>query len=341
MKKTNFTQIHSLWYLSKNFLKGILPLLVLFLWTIPQEVDAQQPNCAQFSPAINQNGYAVVGPDDFVSNPNAVDYPLTVHILNQWGGLAFPEFILYADDTYMLNVCNYLGKTLQFSVSTTSLEGAKYTCNLGQMILNGTPGVVLTSGLGTTVTGPNVGYGKINVYCGTNVPTTGPYIPTAVSPCGGRATAPVLQPDWVMPYPCNIESDTAKVVYRTWESYDKEGRLATWTDTIVYFRLPLLTPAAFVNPAEEEYYCELAPVYDEGESLKRYASWKQPMGLHDYERPHAKLRGLTYEIPATIIIAGLVNAYAQGQTVFEEYLECVIVKKANGTSITIGDIVSG
>ena len=78
-----------------------------------------------------------------------------------------------------------------------------------------------------------------------------------------------------------------------------------------------------------------------GKLLKRYASWKQPMGLHDYELPYTKLRGVTYEIPGTIIVAGLLNAYAQGQNVFEEYLNCVILRKADGTEVTIGDIVSG
>src|SRR5690606_7272609 len=46
-------------------------------------------------------------------------------------------------------------------------------------------------------------------------------------------------------------------------------------------------------------------------------------------------------IPATIIIAGLTNAYAQGPDVYAEYLECVILRKADGTEVTIGDIVSG
>src|SRR5690606_14255404 len=75
---------------------------------------------------------------------------------------------------------------------------------------------------------------------------------------------------------------------------------------------------------------------------KRYASWKQPIGLHDYELPYSKLRGVTYEIPATIIVAGLVNASAQGPDVLDDYLNCVILRKANGVdSVTIRDIVTG
>src|SRR5690606_15182098 len=227
-------------------------------------------------------------------------------------------------------------KTLRFSVETSG-----GICTLGAMILNGTPGVVLTSGLGTKVTGVHVDTGKINVYCGTVVPTTMNYIPTATAPCGGSATAPKVQPDWIMPFPCNVDSDTAEIIFRTWESYDKAGRLATITDTIVVFRYPLLTPGAFVDAGETELYCELDETFHEGGSLKRYASWKQPLGLHDYERPYTKLRGVTYEIPATIMVAGILNAAFQGLDVLEEYFECVILRKANGDEVTIWDIVSG
>src|SRR5690606_23545810 len=159
------------------------------------------------------------------------------------GGPAYPSIVLEdADTTVFLDVCGYLGTTLQFSVSNV-INGTQQACNLGQMILNGTPGVVLTSGLGTKVTGVHVDTGKINVYCGTVVPTTtNNDLPTATAPCGGSATAPKVQPDWIMPFPCNVDSDTAEIIFRTWESYDKAGRLATITDTIVVFRYPLLPP---------------------------------------------------------------------------------------------------
>ena len=327
MKKTNFTTIQPSWCLGSNWLKGLIPLLALFVLALPMQSHAQQqPNCAQFSPAINENGEAIVGADDFVSNPDGVGYPITVQILNQWGGPAFPS-MEFADATEVdtINVCRYLGTTLEFTVTNT-IGGTQQICRLGEMILNGTPGVVLTSALGTTVTGINVDTGKINVYCGEVIPTSGVYIPTATAPCGGRATAPVAQPDWIMPFPCNIESDTAEVIFRTWESYDKEGNLATLTDTIVVFRLPRLTPDAFVGSAEDSLYCDIEMVSEDGESSKRYASWKQPVGLHDYEQPYSKLRGVTYEIPATIIIAGLTNAFAQGIDTYQEYLDCVILR---------------
>ena len=166
--------------------------------------------------------------------------------------------------------------------------------------LNGTPGVVLTSALGTKLTGINISEGKIYVYCG-QVPAPSAHVPTATTPCGGSASTPKVQPDWVMVTPCDEVSDTAEMIFRTWESYDKEGNLSTLTDTIVVFRLPKLTPDAFVGSAEESFYCELERYPTKETRLKRYASWKQPVGLHDYELPYSKLQGVTYEIPSTII----------------------------------------
>src|SRR5690606_39843292 len=75
--------------------------------------------------------------------------------------------------------------------------------------------------------------------------------------------------------------------------------------------------------------------------LLRYASWKQPMGLHDYELPYSRLRGLTYELPFSIIVAGMTHAESQGPEALAAYENVVILRKANGDNVTIGDIVSG
>src|SRR5690606_28120657 len=127
---------------------------------------------------------------------------------------------------------------------------------------------------------------------------------------------------------------------RYWEFNYKDKYSIFCNDTIVVLRLPKLTPDAFIGAAVDTFYCEPQGVSN-NELLKRYAAWKQPVGLHDYELPNSKLGGLTYELPLTIIEAGLQNALAQGTNVYNEYLKSVILRKADGTEITIGDIVSG
>src|SRR5690606_35091415 len=117
--------------------------------------------------------------------------------------------------------------------------------------------------------------------------------------------------------------------------------LFTLTDTIVVLRLPALNASNFVGYTEDSVYCQITSQVKSGESQKRYRAWKQPVGLHDYELPNAKLGGVVYEIPLTIIIAGVELAEAQGAATLAEYLNCVIVRKADGGEVPIGDIVSG
>ncbi|MBY5957951.1 T9SS type A sorting domain-containing protein [Membranicola marinus] len=338
MKKTNFTTIQPSWCLGANWLKGIIPLLALFVFALPMQLQAQQaPNCSNFSPAIDASGDVEVGADDFVTNHVGVGYPITVSVHNQWGGVERTFEFANETETDFWNVCSYLGKSLDYSV--TNNVG---TCNLGKINFNGTPNAVLTSAFGNKSpwTGENASEGKVNVYCG-YIPAPSSHVPSAVSPCGGRVSAPKVQPDWVMmPNACG-EGDTAKVIHRTWEVYDKEGNLSTLTDTIVVLRLPKLTPEAFVGSPEDSFFCTLEPVPSEGEGLKRYAAWKQPVGIHDYELPYTKLQGVVYDLPQTVVLAGLQNAWNQGPNVFDKYLDCVILKKADGTSVTIRHIIDG
>src|SRR5690606_18364219 len=116
-----------------------------------------------FSPSIDEDGVAWMGLADFATNHAALRGPIVVNIYNQWGGvIRTMNWAGNNSSTRQLNVCPYLGKRLQFSITTP--DG---TCNLGWMDLNGTPGVVLTSALGQgKLVGDHISEGKINVYCG-------------------------------------------------------------------------------------------------------------------------------------------------------------------------------
>ncbi|HLW50686.1 MAG TPA: hypothetical protein VKZ78_06905, partial [Sphingobacteriaceae bacterium] len=132
MKKTNFTKIPQKWCLGSNWLKGMIPLLALFVFALPMQLQAQQaPNCSNFSPSINESGQVVVGPDDFVTNHVGVGYPLTVNIVNQWGG-SIMEFVFpNGDATVSWNVCAFIGKSLSYTA--TNGQG---TCTQGVVNLS-------------------------------------------------------------------------------------------------------------------------------------------------------------------------------------------------------------
>src|SRR5690606_15157145 len=47
--------------------------------------NSRVPNCSLFAPAIGPDGHVEFGTDDVVTNPDFVDYPLTIELINEWG----------------------------------------------------------------------------------------------------------------------------------------------------------------------------------------------------------------------------------------------------------------
>ena len=328
------------WCTGANWLRGLIPLLALFVLSLPVQALAQgtqAPNCSNFSPAIDSDGNAVVGAKDFTTNSSSVQYPVTVTVYNQWGGElpGWPKTFDDPDTTAIWPVCDYLGKKLSFSV-----ENKVGKCNLGWVDLNGTPAATLTSAWKDSDSRPHVSDNKMVVYCGM-VPSPSSHRPTVQSPCGGRTTGLKTQPDWVMmPENSNCgENDTAEIIWRTWEVFDASGNLTTMVDTIVVIRLPELTPSSFVGNISDSVFCDLKQIGPEGYDEVRYNAWKQATGIHDYELPYTKLRALIYDLPASIVEMGCDAARDCDRE--NEYKRQVILKKANGTSVTIGQILNG
>src|SRR5690625_6975444 len=119
MKKTNFTTIQPSLCLGANWLRTIIPLLALFVFALPMQVQAQNgitggtqaPNCSNFSPAINAQGKAVVSTADFLTNASNAAHPVTVTVKNQWGGAIFTYEFEDTDDTYEWDVCSLLDQS--------------------------------------------------------------------------------------------------------------------------------------------------------------------------------------------------------------------------------------
>src|SRR5690625_44284 len=163
--------------------------------------------------------------------------------------------------------------------------------------------------------------------------------PDVASACTDFQPELKLSPDWVKNYDC--DSDTAQVIYRQWYAESADGKMCSGTDTIVVMRLPKLTAESFLGEFKNHLYCELDGYTDSDEPMVEYASWKQPVGIGDYELPAEKLGHVVYHIPGSIIHAGLANACAQGGEVLSAYLETVIVKYTDGNVVRVRDIVDG
>src|SRR5690625_4336958 len=191
------------------------------------------PNCSNFSPSIVGNCQAVVSASDFLTNWESAAYPITITVFNQWGG-ALPGFPITLNDPneeYMMDVSSYLGQTLEFSVSNSMGR-----CRLGVIELNGAPGPVMESAWRDDDSRPNVGQGKMIVYCG-NVPAANTHRPDVHMPCGGTYSGPVAMPDWRDVNACG-DNDTAEVILRHWEVTGSQGQRTPITDRISVMRVP-------------------------------------------------------------------------------------------------------
>ena len=314
-------------------------------WTAASRSVAQinPPNCRTLLyPSTDLYGVLNVRLEEAV--PNAVPLPIyDVQVYNEWGGLIWSGQNLDNTDFILENMdlCDFQGQSMNIRISNEM-----GTCE-SKLLIPSESGIRLTSAFGPTTTLDSLGLptgrmtdGKLVTYCGF-IPDANLHRPAVSVSCGGRYKGLAAQPDWIDVYPCNVDSDTSEVIYRTWEVFNKEGELFMLTDTIVVLRLPALNASNFVGYSEDSGYCAIEPVNNPTKILKQYAAWKQPMGLHDYELPHTRLRGVTYELPLTVVLSGLETAQAQTANVMNEYLNSVIVLKTGGREVTIGDIVSG
>ncbi|MBY5960289.1 FG-GAP repeat protein, partial [Membranicola marinus] len=318
--------------------------------------------CEYVCPTINCHGMVNVGfgPNCMIEiTPEMVlTQPLdsfaarftTVTLTNQFGGVIPDNLLSYKDRgrTFTATIRSDIPGCGYYECSTqVVVDDQAGSLRFVSAFQSNLPGDAMVYNLNTPsasnyseMTGPHISQGKMNVYCG-QIPDPSEHTPLVMDQCTGQQYTPKVQPDWVMmPNACG-EGDTAKVIWRTWESFDKNGQLTTLTDTIVVFRLPQLSQEDFLAAAETEFFCKVEAGVEPGDALKRYAAWKQPVGIHDYEYPHSKLRGVIYDLPLTVIEAGLDHAWDQGPKIFAEYLECVILQKADGTQVTIKDIITG
>src|SRR5690625_3951159 len=301
----------------------------------PVAEGTQAPNCSNFSPAINGNGEGVVSARDFLTNAENVKYPVTVSVKNQWGGVIKSFTFSNPDATATWKLCDYLDSRLEFSA-----KNDLGNCNRGWVDLNGTPPIHLRSAWQAGHSDPSIGNNKRVVYCG-NIPAPGSHRPTATTPCPGMTyTGPVAMPDWVEVNACG-DNDTAEVILRHWEVTGQDGQRTVITDTIIVMRLPKLTPGAFMGTFKDMVYCDIKSyVGKPGEDIYRYASWKQPVGLADFEQPYSGLGSIVYHIPGYVIEAGLWNACNQSTAKYNSYLNFVIMKNPDGSVVRIRDIIT-
>ncbi|MDH3246486.1 MAG: hypothetical protein OEM26_17835, partial [Saprospiraceae bacterium] len=224
---------------------------------------AQGPNCGSLNASLDANGYAVFEVNEFVSNcATGVTQPLTLTITNTFGGLvrfsvngggSYTSYDVDCDDVISLDACDLISQELKLNVSNSV-----GSCWAPLTFKQSNGPVVECYPYWLWCLDPQVSdYGLfIDWAYGDG---DGEYEPSvdrkyATIPCVGQVPAYFVA-DWVDPYDCVIGEDTAKVIYREFEAFDKEGRRGSCFDTLYVWRLPQILPENIYCAERDTVYC--------------------------------------------------------------------------------------
>ncbi|MDH3651122.1 MAG: hypothetical protein OEQ53_15650, partial [Saprospiraceae bacterium] len=270
MRKTNVTPIQpSCWIPSRvgHCMQWMLSGVLVFIVALSGWAQTG-PNCGALNASLNIDGEANFTVYEFVTNTacmgasNPATEPLTLTITNSFGGLVpfyvngagtYTIFDVACDDVITLNACNLLTQELKLNVSN---GGGACWAPLTFKQSNGP--ILECAPYWLWCLDPQVGdYGLFIDWAYGD--QDGEYEPhedykEAYIPCFGTVRADFVA-DWVDPHDCVLGDDTAKVIYREFEAFDKEGRRGSCFDTIYVWRLPQITFENIYCAERDTVYC--------------------------------------------------------------------------------------
>ncbi len=195
------------------------------------------PTCTDLNIPIGQDDSSTIVVGNHVPNA-ALAAPLTITLKNPYGGVI--DVVEGANELTEIRIaaCAYIGRTLKMEV-----RNATGPCWSNITFKQGNAPVIM--GRSTTVfcNDPLVFGGHIN---GTP--------PPAMIPCGPDGVGSFVA-DWVDPRDCVLGEDTAKIIYREYEAFGKDGARGSGFDTIVVYRLPQITPDNTFCQERDTTYC--------------------------------------------------------------------------------------
>lgn len=284
----------------KRLLLCLSVLVVLILGSV--RLGAQStPNCRPINSSVNTDNISRIYVREIVSNWTSVTFPVVIRLTNEWGAVVYQKTNLRSTDFIELDACRYLDNQLRIHV-----ENGDGGCNsaltfrlprrnimksnfdttvwCGDPILLRDPNDLNDLDWYNTHKWPYTWLPTVDLVCGTDkvfprdrVPRSRSEVRDWYAPkfeeCSYRAT------DWDFSYQCFGDQDTAKLILREWESYDKDGNRSFVYDTIVVIRLPKITYDNIYAPQTDTVECEIISdtVRDIG---LEYIYWKQIVGLH-------------------------------------------------------------
>ncbi|MBX2817590.1 MAG: hypothetical protein KTR24_16395 [Saprospiraceae bacterium] len=195
-------------------------------------------NCADINAAVLPNDSISVTYGEFY---RVTPFTADVVVKNQWGGTVFSANGVADTDALELYACPLIGKTLKVELRVTG-GGA---CHSELTVkLDGGP-VVMGRTDTLWCTDPAVtSHEAWEALVGT---------PTAIVPCRPAEAAEFVA-DWIEPND-TCDQDVAKIIYREYAAYDKDGNRGSAFDTITVFRMPTITEMNAECPEVDTMYC--------------------------------------------------------------------------------------
>ncbi len=178
-------------------------------------------NCLSLNLAVNQLGQAEFILEELVPGANCTEL-YTILIETEYGAQVYRDGDEMRNSLVSFPACNYLTQRLKVTIIQQS-DGS--SC-WGYLTFKQTNGPVFIPRF------------PAHVFCHDPLVESGDILdvkPLGFLPCGEIIEGTFVA-DWIIPFPC--ESDTAKVILREYEAFDKLGRRGTITDTITVSKLP-------------------------------------------------------------------------------------------------------
>lgn len=195
------------------------------------------PTCLDLNIAIEADDSSTITVGEFVTNADLSLPDITIE--NPYGGVI--AFVADADAATVIRIasCPYASRELKLVAKND--QGACWSR------------ITFKQDNGPIIVGR-----KTDVYCDDPLIESGAHIggvpPTATLPCTGDVPANYVA-DWVEVYDCVLGEDTAKVIYRMYDAYDKFGHRGTGQDTIVVRRLPQISANNVFCAERDTTYC--------------------------------------------------------------------------------------
>ena len=254
MKKTSFTSSDYGHWIRPRSMHWRSPLqyvqiLLLALIGAVSAYGQVGPNCTHINASVGLDDTARVTVAELITNIATIETNLqTVDILieGSYGQRIFYQQGLVGMDEIALYACPLLGQQLKVNASITGGGGS---CWSYLTFKQGNAPIVMGRSKTVYCFDPLVHGGDIH-----GIP------PMALVPCRGTEDATFVA-DWIDARACIVDSlgtpgnDTAKIIFREYEAFNKDGQRGVGFDTIYVLRLPQITVDNAFCPERDTVYC--------------------------------------------------------------------------------------